>query len=63
MTTRSVNFNYQLIDLVESNPVLYDMSRVWYKDDTHKQAIWMDIAKTLNESGKDQDIGQRPTFI
>lgn len=40
-----------LIELVRSRPSLYDTSNKKYSDHLHKELMWREIARTLNQPG------------
>ena len=42
----------QLIEMVQSYPILYDLSHIDYKNTAMKNVVWSEIAVILKEEGK-----------
>lgn len=44
--------DYKMLEMIESNPVLYDWAHDLSKDTAHRDRIWKQIAADLNKPGK-----------
>jgi len=42
----------KLIELIQKNSVIYDFAHPKYKNTIYKDEIWIDIANTIEKSGK-----------
>lgn len=55
--------NEKLIDLVRSQPVLYDHTHRKYSDNFYKEKLWKEIGAQLNQSSKSNNIDIHIVFV
>lgn len=48
--------DYKMIEMIENNPVLYDLSHDLAKDTVYRNKIWEEIAKEMRKPGENNKV-------